>query len=479
MLRKLLLLLVCALPLGGCAHTAVEPEVSPVAQAQPDTDSVRATVTREGEVWTLDYVVDRDVPVWAFVRSSLINRTRQPWRPDDWVVTTPGVVLERVGHMDILRSDDGGPVPRLVRLRLSPRDHNLEADYGTLVFTDGSTALFTGAFDIFPMDSLDAARAMPQDMQGVDVDVENAAVTWRDTSGPVLLNGQRLTDPTTRDGTTYVLFGQAQMRETERLVTVIDPQLPHWVGEEIETFAPRIAAYYAQRLGPGQTTRPTIMASWGGAMPGLQSMGGSVLPGLIVMSFEGVGNLDQSPESLAQNRWFIGHESAHFWLGQTVRYDRRADSWITEGGADLMAVRALKTLYPDYDAQAELQREVDDCIRLAVQPVATAGARGEHRAYYACGAVFAMAAESLQHRKDGGDWFDWLKGLIDANRADGVVTVEDWLGHLDAAGGTSALRVGIEALLSEGATDPKAAVAAILSEAGVAHRIDGDRVVLE
>ena len=43
------------------------------------------------------------------------------------------------------------------------------------------------------------------------------------------------------------------------------------------------------------------------------------------------------PEIVERSRWFIGHEGAHFWLGQTVRYAFADEAWITEGGADLMA----------------------------------------------------------------------------------------------------------------------------------------------
>ena len=75
-----------------------------------------------------------------------------------------------------------------------------------------------------------------------------------------------------------------------------------------------------------------------------------------------------------------------------MRYERALNAWIMKSGADLMAVRMMATLDPDYDARGELQKEVDDCIRLADAPVAEAAGRGEHRAFYACDAVFAMAA---------------------------------------------------------------------------------------
>ncbi|WP_332639112.1 hypothetical protein [Brevundimonas sp.] len=474
------LMVAMAMAAGSPAVAAAEPAVSTAqAEAGEGPPAVEVAVTRDGEVWTADYVFAKDAPVWGFIRSSLINGSREAWRPGDWSVVTPGVVLERVRNLDVLRAIDGGDVPRRVSLRLTPRDHNLEADYGVLIFTDGSTAMFTGAFDVFPLASLEAAQAAPEDLNGFVMDKSNARITWRDASGPVLLHGQRQDRAVTEDGTTYVLFGAAQMKEGERLVTVVDPELPAWVAATIEDFGPRVAEYYTGRMGPGQSDRPTVVASWKGPTPGLQSMGGSVLPGLIVMNFEGIGQVRPSPDSEASTRWFIGHESAHFWLGQTVRYERSRDSWITEGGADLMAIRALKTLYPDYDARTELQREVDDCVRLAVKPVREAVSRGEYRAFYACGAVFALTAEGVQRRATGGDWFDFLRPLIDANREDGVLTREEWLTELTRVSGDASLRADIEILLDDGAADPAALIAALFDRTGVGYRREDGKIRLD
>src|SRR5690606_7639025 len=112
--------------------------------------------------------------------------------------------------------------------------------------------------------------------------------------------------------------------------------------------------------------------SWNGPTERMSSMGGSVLPGLIVMSFEGTGVTRPTAEMETVSRWFIAHESAHFWLGQAVRYEFARDAWITEGGADLMAVRALKALDPAYDDRKALQEEVDDCVTL-IQGCGVAG----------------------------------------------------------------------------------------------------------
>lgn len=477
-MRKLMMAVAAAaLTLGGagCATTG---DAGTQAQASAEPFST-ATVARDGDVWTLEYDLYKDAPAWAFQRSSLDMRTRTPWRAAQWTVETPGVVLERQGFLDVLRATDGGVVPRKVRIRMRPVGSHLEADYDpVLVFTDGSTAMYSGHIDLFPLETAEAARDLPMDLNGVETASSDVHVTWSDRAGPVLFQGERRRDPVSSGKGTYVLFGQAALVDSPRLATVIDPQLPAWVGTEIGDFAPRVAGYYAERLGPGQTDKPTIMVSWRGPTPRLQSMGGSVLSGLIIMSFEGEATLTRSKEVADKTRWFIGHEGAHFWLGQTVRYERSRDAWITEGGADLMAVRALSRIDPAYDARAELQEEVNDCAGLGVKPVASANERGEHRAYYACGAVFAMTAEGFQKKATGGDWFDFLKPLIDANREDGVLTREEWLTALTALAGDDGARRDMELLLDQGSPDAGAVIARLFDRAGVAYRLEGGKVVL-
>lgn len=468
-----LLVLSAAFSAAACAPVAPPPP--PLAVLEP---RVEVSVVRDGDDWSVDYVLDRDAPAWAFFNSALLRDSRRPWRPDWWTVQTPGVVIERVGDYDVLRTTDGGPVPRRVRIRMQPRAGDLEAAYDpALVFSDGAVALYSEQFDVIPLDTAAAARDLPRDLNGVEVPGGPARVTWRDQAGPVLFKGERLPKVTAVEAQTYVLFGDAATREGEGVTTVVDPGLPRWLGEELAGFTPRVMGYYARRLGAAPGDAPTLMVSWTGPTRSMSSMGGSVLPGMISMSFEGEGVLNPDREALDRAHWFIGHEGAHFWLGQAVRYEYARDMWITEGGADLMAVRALKSLNPAYDARAELQTEVDDCVRLSQgRSIVTAAERGEHRAYYACGAVFAMAAEGAQKARTGGDWFDFLKPLL--AQPDGVLTREEWLSALTGVSRDPSLRLGVEQLLDQGAADPSAVIARLFQRTGVAFRMEGGRVVL-
>jgi hypothetical protein len=466
--------LIAAVTLVIAAPATAQTSVQPYVVHTPGNNA--ALVGREGGTFSVTWWLDRDAPVWVLRESALKRETRTTWREGVWTVVTPGVVLDRVGRYDVLRSVDGRPIPRELRVAITPTSADLEAAYDpSLLFTDGSVAFYSEQFDLIPVAGLEEAQALPDDIDGLPMPVGPMQVTWRDDQGPVLLNGRREALPSTRNPNTYVLFGDPGLNETPRVVTVTDPALPGWISEELERFAPRVIDYFTARLGPALEDKPMIMVSWTGPTSGMTSMGGSVLPGLISMTFEGEGVLTATGQVTTASHWFIGHESAHFWLGQKVAYERPRDAWITEGGADLMAIRALKALDPSYDARAELQKEVGDCIALSAgRSVETAETRGEHRAYYACGAVFAMAAEAATD----GDWFAFLKPLLDASAEDKVLTREEWLSALVARPGGPALVADIETLLDTGAADPRIIVERLLRQSGVSVRREGGQVVL-
>ncbi|MHC3126451.1 hypothetical protein OB03_03680 [Brevundimonas sp. GN22] len=440
--------------------------------------SASASVIRQGDTLHLQYQLDRDADVWAFFDSALMSEVREPWRPRQWQVLTPGVVLDRVGFYDILRSVDGGPVPRTVDIRITPKAVDLEAEYPTLKFSNGAVALPTRQMTVFPMESVAAVAALPSDLNGVDLATGPTQVRWRDEAGPVLYAGERRPELITQYERSYVLLGQADVTRDEGLTAVIDPALPHWMANTLADAAPATGRWYRQRLGAASSgaEKPVLMAAWNGPTQRMTSMGGSVLPGLIVMSFEGRGIEEPNPEIRERALWFIAHEAAHFWLGQTLRYEYARDAWITEGGADLMAVRALKARDPSYDDKSELQTEIDDCVKYAARPLGSAGERGEHRAYYACGAVFAMAAETAERRKSGGDFLDFVRLLLSENRRDGVVTVQDWMSLYARRGGRPEQASLMLEMVNNGTRDPKAAVLALLEGWDVA--LEGDRVVL-
>lgn len=445
----------------------------PAAAQEP----VEVSVTRQGERWTAEYRFDRRVPAWLFVRSALTVAGEAPWRPQSWRVETPGVRLARRGHHDVLESIDGRTLPAVVRIAFTPFSRDLIADYDpALVFTDGSVALYSEQFVAFPLASAEEAEDLPRDLNGVEFPEVATRLTFRDVGGEVLHGGRRLAQAVVRDDDgdgTYVLFGPARPLVTEAMAAVIDPELPQWIHAALVRSVPDIMARYAAALGPAPGTVPTIFVSWAGPTPRLYSMGGSTLQGLIVMTYEGEGVLEENMDARLGGLWFIAHEAAHFWLGNAVHYQYSREGWITEGGADLLAIRMVAAVDPTYDERAALNRLVAECAGLIEgRGVESAEQRNEHRAYYACGAVFGLVAEGASRRP----FIEIVRELVDANRADGILSRAEWLDALDRGAGDRELSRAIARLLDEGAEDPGEALADLFTRAGIAFTRGEDGV---
>lgn len=444
--------------------------LAPASRAQTsDVPRVRVEVTRRGDDWQAVFDFDRALATWVFPRSALTAEGGQPWRAPSWNIETRGVRLQRRGGYDVLVPDHG-KLPQRVAVSFTPVPDRLRADYSpALVFTDDSVALFVAQFDGFPMDSLAAVGKLPSDLNNQLVPAAELKYVFRDAAGPVLLEGRRVAVAETTDANTYVLFGGARPLETPDMVGVFDPRLPAWIKESLASGVPALLGRYTQELGRLREFKPALMVSWGGPTPGLVSRGGSVLRGLIAMQYEGSGMLEETTAQRQQGLWFIAHEAAHFWLGQTVSYEYARDAWITEGGADLLAVRAVAEIDPGYDPKAELDRAIADCIKLTKRHgVASARERGEQRAYYACGAVFGLVAEA----GSGRSFYKFVRQLIDEHRAGGTVTRADWLAALDTATRNPMLRRDIERLLDKGVSDPAGFIANLFTRAGVSFEAD-------
>ncbi len=113
-------------------------------------------------------------------------------------------------------------------------------------------------------------------------------------------------------------------------------------------------------------------------------------------------------------------------------------------------------------------KSLRDCLALADQPIATALERGEYRANYACGGIFALVAE----KANGGDFYDFTRKLVDANRGDRELTAAEWYAALDRASGSRKLSSQIRALVERGSPNPKAAITTLLSDAGIAYGLN-------
>ena len=426
-------------------------------------------VERDGDAWTAEFAFSADSPTWAFYASGLTRVGDRSWRAESWTVETPGVRLERRGHYDVLVAT-GGTVPRRARLRFKPFGEDLLSNYDpALIFTDGGIALFSDQFDLFPVASAQAAEALPLDTSKATITPGLTRATFRDRNGKLLHAGRRHDAVTLTNGRSYVLFGGGDPVDTPDLVTVVDPQLPAWLQTELVSMSGRLLAHYAARLGPRLGPKPTVMVSWAGPTPSLRSMGGSVLPGLVVMTFEGDAITRPDRAVSAAGLSFIAHEAAHFWLGETIRHPGPNQAWITEGGADLLAFRATAALDPSFDAKARLQKSLDGCVKgIAGKPLRTAAERNEGQAYYDCGSLFGLVAHT-HAAKTGGTFETFWRSLMDANRGK-IVDEAIWLAELSKVAGNDRSARAIRNLIEASEADPSIRLGALFAEAGVPHR---------
>ena len=428
------------------------------------------TVERRGDSWTAEYRLHERSPVWVFSDSILPREKEVSFRATNWTIETPGVRLERRGWYDVLFADSG-PVPEHVTIRFTPFTDDIEASYdAALAFTDGSVALYGGKFELFPAGSAEAVDKLPIDLSSAAETITKTRVTMRDSAGPVLLGASRVPEATLDEPASYVMFGRLEPVQSEALATVVDPQLPEWLADFITSAIPAVLDRYATRMGPPPGRKPLLLASWAGPTPGVTSMGGSVLDSTIVMTFEGEGLAKASAGVTSGALWFAAHEGAHFWLGQAVRYERPQDGWITEGGADLLAYRAVADSDPGFDARAALQKALDECIAASAKGgIASANERGDHKAYYNCGAIFGLVAESAS----GGDFSAFVRGLIESNSGDRTVSRKEWLAALDARAPGRGLAQAISRLLDSPSANSRA-WAQLLELGGIPHSVGQD-----
>ena len=436
--------------------------VSATAEAAPEPVA-RAKVERHGDKWTAEYELGAPAPVWVFPMSILPRVRKESWRLRTVRVLTPGVTLKRLGNYDALQATSGN-VPRRVKLSFTPFVEDIEAGYdAALRLTDGSVALYADAFKVVPMDSAAAAARAPADDSALPGIEAATRVTFVDRAGPVLVRGKREARATLDDGNAYVLFGRARPIIGPAMTTILDPGLPKWISEHLETNLPKVLSVYRQQLGPSPVGQPTLLVSWAGPTAEQVSLGGSVLPGMVVMTLEGDGIVKRNEAVGHHARWFVAHEAAHFWLGQAVGYSERSESWITEGGADLLAFRATATADPSFDVKARLSQARRECEPfLANGGVATAYEReNDFRAYYACGAIIALAAE----RASGGDFGNFVRTLIEDHGGDGKVTRAEWLSLLEER--KPGLSAAVATLLDQKQANPAGALDEFIRTASI------------
>ncbi len=129
----------------------------------------------------------------------------------------------------------------------------------------------------------------------------------------------------------------------------------------------------------------------------------------------------------------------------------------------MLAFRATAATDPSFDVKKRLADARAECVPFLPNG-GIAGAyrrQGDFRAYYACGAIIALAAE----RASKGSFAEFVKTLIARSGGDGIVTRAEWLALLDER--APGLSKAVADLLDKPHADGKAALDAFIREAGI------------
>lgn len=361
-----------------------------------------------------------------------------------------------MGNFDALFRTDNRPIGS-VRIRITPYSSPLQHDYlPVMSFSDGGLAFYTGHFAVLPQQSLAKVAILPGQLEVPEL---SAAMTLNDPGHQLLVNGQVFSGSASkeiRENGTYAYTGAATPVEGPYFAHVIDPNLPGWIRKDLDAFLPSLLGIYNKQLGAPSGGRPMALIAWGGAERDGYSQSGSVLPGMVVMTLSGKQNVTPDPRVQAALRSFFGHEVGHFWLGQTVGYQNQDDSWITEGGADYLAVTATKLIDQSYDQNGAWQRQLDDCLaRLGPgEPLIQAVERGDDRARYSCGSLLFLAANSAAHKRNSSsNAFTFARQIMSDNRDSGTVTEVKWLKRFAVVGGAD-LAGDVRDFIELGSSDP-------------------------
>ena len=143
---------------------------------------------------------------------------------------------------------------------------------------------------------------------------------------------------------------------------------------------------------------------------------------------------------LGNIQWFIAHEAAHFWLGQSLNYKKQGDTWFTEGGANFAAVSVVSAAGSNFNVDKERLKYVDACRKDAMKgSIVSAQERQDFDIYYNCGALFHMTANKLAQNKNM-DWFAFIKKLIAAqSKTDSALSTKEWLAELRNIGASKTI----------------------------------------
>ncbi len=421
-----------------------------------DTKPIKVTVKQMTQQdWMLEYQLPKAVEQVSFYREGDLARS-------DWTLLKDNLVfVAESSTRTLIKSVDGTLFDRF-KIQFNSNFDHLDKDYElNQAFSDGGLTLYTGHLLLSINEEAieHQFKFMPRkdNHSIVKGKVSSIEQDWLDSD----FEG------------TYVYFGSTQPLKTKHMVAVLDQQLPEWIREEMMSALPKIYAYYTEQFKVALNETPMILFSYKNTEESGTQYSGGALPGVIQLNLTGKDWQQKSKENLSGFLHFIAHEAAHLWNAQMLELSGdNTESWIHEGGAEAVSLKALLMLdvYQPSDVSAANEKYLNECIDgLKLNSVTDFEKHKNFRAFYSCGAVIAWLSEKVMQTKQANtDLFDLWADLIQRINANNLqLTTEQYLKSLLLLSDDTKTIANIITLLTEPQVRPIEFFMQVFKEAGI------------
>jgi hypothetical protein len=342
-------LMLCAAPLVNAAEQpglAVAVDVHHVAQ----------------DLWRVDYRFAQPV---SAIKLHSIGKFRQ----QEWKVLTPGIGMKSDEDFDVIAAR-GKPF-KVASVQIRTFDGWSPKEYVSFNrFGDGGTSVYLG--------HLQGDVEQGKKMLAMRTDIKLFGLAQENVIAPP---DNRL-EPGAARG--YAYFGPAQAVAAGAVKVLIDQRTPQWLRETILDVGAKTSAYYEKAYQRGLKDELLIMVSVDNfESPGFSMKGGAILgQGQVAYRLEGKQVLLDHPKLREIASLNVAHEMAHVWQMAVAQGGMGGDQgpWIHEGGAEAMALDALRQtgMWSEESVKAYRAKQAATCEKLG-------GAVDTYDGIYACG----------------------------------------------------------------------------------------------
>jgi hypothetical protein len=275
---------------------------------------------------------------------------------------------------------------------------NLLGDYNMFhAFSDGSSLMYTGFFNIYPGELSDIStddfyfdfifKTQKQEQITMVTKTSSNNNTWRDD---------------TKKGT-YVYWGNINKIETRDLFLVIDPGLPEWIKKSTKEKLPKLLRYFKKKANATLSFKPLVFLSYQDGDKLYANIDSTRLPGLIQININGIRWQQRKNHETKFFLYRLADESASFWNSKLYNYKVAKDTWMHRGAIESFSTRSLLDL--NFISEKRYLKMYNNWIETCTLGIHHMSLQDSHKknkalSYYTCGAIIGLISEKMIQKVD-------------------------------------------------------------------------------